>query len=118
MNLRIKRLESDVTREISFLLQTEVKDPIIKNIVITGCSITNDLSFAKVYYTILGDETLEERTEINKSLKKASSYIRGQLSNKIDIRHTPEIQFIYDNSIEYGIKIEEKIESLHKKENS
>lgn len=117
MNIRIKRLESDFEREISLLLQTEVKDPLLKSVVITGCHITNDLSFAKVYYTILGDETLKEREEIDKSLKKASHYVRGQLSNRIDIRHTPEIEFIYDSSIEYGMKIEEKLEEINKKKN-
>ena len=116
MNLRIKRLESDMMREVSMLLQTEVKNPILKSVVVTGCHITNDLSFAKIYYTILGDETEEERTEMKKELKHAGSYFRRLLSDKLDMRHTPEVQFVYDASIEYGKKIEEKLEDIHKKE--
>ena len=118
MNLRIKRLESDFEKEISMLLQTEIKNPLLKSVVITGCHITNDLSFAKIYYTILGNETDEERLEIKKELKHASSFIRGQISRKIDIRHTPEINFIYDQSIEYGEQIERKIEEIHNKNNN
>ena len=117
MNLRIKRLESDFEKEISMLLQTEIKNPILKSVVITGCHITNDLSFAKIYYTILGNETEEERLEIKKELKHASSFLRGQLSNKIDMRHTPEISFIYDQSIEYGEQIEKKLAEIHNKNN-
>ena len=115
MNLRIKRLESDFEKEISLLLQTEIKNPILKSVVITGCHITNDLSFAKIYYTILGNETEEEKLEIKKELKHASSFIRGQISNNIDMRHTPEINFIYDKSIEYGEQIEKKIEEINNK---
>ena len=117
MNLRIKRLESDFEKEISFLLQTEVKNPILKSVIITDCHITNDLSFAKIYYTILGNETKEERINIKKELEHASSFLRGQLAHKIDMRHTPEIKFIYDESIEYGEKIEQKIEEINNKNN-
>ena len=116
MNLRIKRLESDMMREVSMLLQTEVKNPILKSVVVTGCHITNDLSFAKVYYTILGDETEEERLEMKKELKHAGSFMRHLISERLDMRHTPEIQFIYDESIDYGKRIEDKIDSIHSKD--
>ena len=116
MNLRIKRLESDMMREVSMLLETEVKNPLLKSVVVTGCHITNDLCFAKIYYTILGDETEEDRLEMKKELKHAGSYMRKLLSNRLDMRHTPEIEFKYDASIEYGKRIEEKLENIHKKD--
>ncbi len=109
MNNKIERLNHTFVREISYILSTEVKDKDIHFVTITGCKITNDLSFAKVYFTVL-DENKKE--EITKALKKASSYIRGKLSERVEIRHTPELIFIYDDSIEYGNKIEEKLKQL------
>lgn len=113
MNVKIERLNSAFVREISYILMTEIKDEDIKFVTITDCDITSDLSFAKVYYTVL-DET--KKTDTQKALDKASSFIRGKLSSRVDIRHTPELKFLYDESIEYGNRIEKKIEELHKKE--
>ena len=77
---------------------------------ITGCEITNDLSFCKVYFTVLDDSKRESTLE---ALKKSASFIRGELSRRIEIRHTPELKFIYDESIEYGNKIEKIIEKIN-----
>ena len=81
------------------------KDKDIKFVTITGCDITSDLSYAKVYYTVL-DETKKESTK--KALEKAKGFIRGEISKRIDIRHTPELRFIFDTSEEYGSNIGEK----------
>lgn len=113
MNNKIERLNHTFVREISYILSTEVKDKNIHFITITGCKITNDLSFAKVYFTVL-DENQKE--DVSKALKKASSFIRGKLSERVEIRHTPELIFIYDDSIAYGNKIEEKLKQLKNKE--
>lgn len=113
MNVKIERLNSAFVREISYILMTEIKDEDIKFVTITDCDITSDLSFAKVYFTVL-DES--RKIDTLKALDKASSFIRGKLSSRVDIRHTPELKFLYDESIEYGNRIEKKIEELHKKE--
>lgn len=113
MNVKIERLNSAFVREISYILMTEIKDEDIKFVTITDCDITSDLSFAKVYYTVL-DET--KKIDTQKALDKASSFIRGKLSGRVDIRHTPELKFLYDESIEYGNRIEKKIEELHQKD--
>ncbi len=112
-NIKIERWNHAFVKEISEILNTEIKDESIKFVTITGCDITNDLSFAKVYFTVLDEEKKED---IQKALNKASSYIRGELSQRIEIRHTPELKFIYDHSIEYGNKIEEIIDDLHQSE--
>ena len=78
---------------------------------ITGCDITNDLSYAKVYFTVLDKDKKEKVLE---DINNAASFIRGKLSERIEIRHTPELKFIYDDSIEYGEKIEKIIDKLHK----
>ncbi len=113
MNVKIERLNSIFVKEISYILSTEVKDEDIKFVTITGCEITNDLSFAKVYFTVLD---MEKKKETIKALERAKSFIRGKLSERVEIRHTPELRFIFDESIEYGRKIEEKIQELKEKE--
>ena len=97
MSLKIDRLNSTFEKEISKILSNEVKD--------------NNIKF-KVYYTVF-DESKKEDTI--KALEHAKSFIRGQISKKIDIRHTPEIRFIYDESINYGNKIESIIDRINKK---
>lgn len=112
-NIRIERLESTFQEEISMILMTEVRDEDLRFVTITGCDITNDLSFAKVYFTVLD---VTRKKDVTESLNKASSFIRGRLSEKIEIRHTPELKFVYDESIAYGEKIENILEEIHEKE--
>ena len=108
--VKIERYNDLFVKEISMILQTEVKDQNIKFVTITDVDITNDLSFAKVYFTVLNKEYLYFTKD---ALKRASSYIRGKLSERIEIRHTPELIFVYDESIEYGEKIEKILESIN-----
>ena len=110
-NIRIKRLNHAFMEEISMILMEEVRDDDLKFVTITGCDITNDLSYAKVYFTVLDKDKKEKVLE---DINNAASFIRGKLSERIEIRHTPELKFIYDDSIEYGEKIEKIIDKLHK----
>ena len=106
--IKLKRIESQILREVSDIIMNDARDNQIKNITITGCSITNDLSFAKIYFTTQGDKNV-----LLKDLEEASSYIRLQLAERIEIRHTPKIKFVYDESIEYGNRIESIISEIH-----
>lgn len=108
-SLKSKKMGSLFTREVSMILLEEIKDPNIKGVTITGADVTNDLSFAKIYFTLLDRDNKES---VEKTLNKASSYIEMSLSKKIDIRKMPKISFHYDSSIEYGEEIEKKIEEL------
>jgi ribosome-binding factor A len=111
MSIKIDRLNSTFVKEISYILQNEIKDPNINFVTVTGCEITSDLSFAKVFVTIFDKE---KKDETMKSLDGAKSFIRGELSKRVEIRHTPELRFVFDDSIEYGNKIDKIIEDLHK----
>lgn len=113
-NIRIERLESTFQEELSMILMTEIKDEDIRFVTITGCDITSDLSFAKVYVTVLEEE---KKKEILEKLNNAAAFIRGKLSERVEIRHTPELKFFYDESIAYGEKIEKIIDEIHEKEN-
>ena len=108
--MKIDRINSDVKREISYIIANEVKNPHIKFVTITAVSVTNDLSYCKIYYT-----TLKDRDETIKSLKSAKGYIRKELADRVDLRKIPELEFIYDDSIDYAKNIEEKIKEIQDK---
>lgn len=110
MNIKAKRISSQIQKEISNIILNELNNDILKNLNITSCEVTNDLSFAKIFYTYLGDYTQEE---ITNELEKTTTYLRKKIANTIDIRHTPELIFVFDNSIAYGNKIEKLIEKIH-----
>ena len=109
-NVKIERLNHVFQEEISMILMTEVKDEHIKFVTITGVDTTSDLSFAKVYYTVLDDSKKESTAE---ALEKAAPFIRTKLAERIEIRHTPELKFIYDTSIAYGEHIDKLIDKIN-----
>ena len=109
-SIKLSRYNSLFVKEISNIIQNEVKDPDIKFVTITDCEITNDLSFAKVYYTVLDDS---KKKETKLALDKSKGFIRGEISKRVEIRQTPELRFIYDESEEYGSKIDSLIKQIH-----
>lgn len=111
--IRLKRLNHTYNEEISKILHDEMKDPDLNFVTITACDTTNDLSFAKVYYTVLEDS---KKDVVAAALKKASPSIRSILSSRVNIRNTPELRFVYDDSIEYGRRIDEVIEKIKEKD--
>lgn len=113
MKLKGERVASDLVKEVSKILLTEIKDEDLKNVTITYATVTNDLSFAKVYFTTLDDD---KREKVIKDMNNASSYFRSELAGRLNIRHIPEIKFVYDESIEYGKKIEDIIEKINSEE--
>lgn len=113
MSVKIDRISSEVLRELSSILLLEAKDETFKHITLTGCEVTSDLSFAKVYYTYMGEETLED---VKENLKVAEPYLRTVLASRVDLRHTPELKFIFDDSVEYGQNIERILNEIKEKE--
>ena len=110
MSIKIDRIASQMIKEISYILATEVKDNDIRFVTVTDVKVTNDLSFAKVYVTVLKEDKIEETM---KALKSAAGFIRKELANRLEIRHIPELEFVYDESIEYGKKIDDIIERIN-----
>lgn len=113
MSVKIDRIASNFVKEISYILANEIKDNDIRFVTVTDCKVTNDLSFAKVYVTVLD---LEKKEETIKALNNASGFIRKTLADRVDIRHIPELNFVYDESIDYGKKIENIIEQIHEED--
>ena len=110
-SVKLERLNNAFMEQLNIIFGTKVKNDILKNVVVTSVSITNDLSFARVYFTCFN----EDRKVVLKELKESASYLRGCVSKNIDIRHTPELIFEYDESLEYAKRIEEKIKEINEK---
>ena len=101
--VKLERISAQIIRELNSILLKEVKNDELKSITITGAEVSGDLGVAKIYYTFLGDY---EKDFVSNELKNASSFFRTQLAERLDIRHTPELRFKFDESIEYGTNIE------------
>ncbi len=112
LNVKGERVGTDMQRFLAEILLTEAKDKDFKNVTITDCEVTNDLSFAKIYFTT----TDEDRKHVLNDLNNAAGYFRCLLAERLNIRHTPELRFIYDESIEYGQKIEKIIDQINDRE--
>ena len=109
MSLKIDRLNNMFVEEISKIIHQDIKDKDVGFVTVTAAKVTNDLSFAKIYITSLNDD----REKVLNTLNKASSFIRTMMCDRVKIRKMPEIHFVYDESIEYGKKIEDIIDRIN-----
>ena len=113
MSIKTERLGNVLHKEISNILLTEVKDEDLKFVTITNVDLSSDLSYAKVYFTCLEEDKKEK---VIKEINNARKFIRSELmKRKIEMRIIPDLTFIYDESIEYGNKIESLINKIHEK---
>ena len=110
MSVKLERLGHIFTEEISKIIHTELRDESIGFITITYTKKSSDLSYAKVYFSLLD---LSRKDEVEKKLNKASNFIRTNLFDRVEIRKMPELTFVYDESIEYGNKIEHIIDEIN-----
>jgi ribosome-binding factor A len=110
-NSRGGRVNSDVQRVISHVIEFEIKDPRVSSLVsVTRCDVTNDLKECKAYISVLGsDEDAENTME---GLRRASGFIRKRLAESLNLRYTPQIEFKLDKSIEYGVMMSKKIDDV------
>lgn len=112
--IKLKKIGAHIANEVSNICLLESRDELLKNINITGCDVTSDLSFAYIYFTTHLDK---DKTELEKELNDSTAgYLRTKLASSIEIRHTPKLIFKYDNSIEYGMNIEHIINEIHEKD--
>lgn len=112
MSIKIERISDALIEEISYIVSNKVKNKDINFVTITDVKVSNDLGFAKVYFTVLDDSKIDITL---KALKEASGFIRHELRDRIDIRQIPELTFVYDESINEAKKIEDIIEKIHEK---
>lgn len=112
-SIKNTRVNAVVQQELSLLISREIKDPRISPLTsVVAVDVTPDLKQAKVYISVLGDE--EKKKETYEGLKSASSHLRTMLAKNINLRNTPQLEFIMDQSIEYGVNMSKLIDDVNK----
>jgi ribosome-binding factor A len=105
---RLRRVADQIQKELSGLLRTELKDPRVGMITLTGVEVSPDLGHAKVFFTTLGDAEALARTEAG--LKRAAGFLRVELSHRLKLRVAPEVRFVHDPSVERGARLSKLID--------
>jgi ribosome-binding factor A len=108
---RPQKLGDLIQRELSDLVQHELRDPRVGMITLTSVDVSPDLSHAKVFYTTLDPTHLEEAS---RGLKRAAGFLRSQLAKRIKLYTTPELRFVYDESVERGDRLSRLIDAALK----
>ena len=109
------RINGEVLKELSNIIRSEIKDPRINPMTsVVSVEVAPDLKTCKAYISVLGDEKSQQDTIAG--LKSAEGYIRRELARTVNLRNTPEIKFILDQSIEYGINMSKLIDEVTKKD--
>ncbi len=112
-SIKNTRINVEVMRELSNIIRSEIKDPRINPMTsVVSVEVTPDLKICKAYISVLGDEESQKNTL--EGLKSAEGFIRKQLAATINLRNTPEIKFIMDQSIEYGVNMSHLIDEVNK----
>lgn len=110
------RINGEVLNELSNIIRSEIKDPRINPMTsVVAVEVAPDLKTCKAYISVLGDEKSQKDTITG--LKSAEGYIRRQLARTVNLRNTPEIRFILDQSIEYGINMSKLIDEVTEHDN-
>ena len=111
-NNRINKINEEVRRELASVIR-ELKDSRIPMLTsVFAVNVTNDLSYAKCYISVMGDADVQKKAL--EGLKSASGFIRREVGRRIDLRHTPEFLFEIDHSIEHGAYINQVLSDLNK----
>ena len=112
-SIKNTRINGEVQRELSNIIRWEIKDPRINPLTsVVAVEVAPDLKTCKAYISVLGDEESQAKTLAG--LKSAEGFIRSKLAKTVNLRNTPEIRFVLDQSIEYGVKMSKMIDEVTK----
>lgn len=112
-SIKNTRINMEVQRELSQIIRSEIKDPRIHPLTsVVAVEVTPDLKYCKAYISVLGDEEAGKATI--EGLRSAASFVRRELAHRANLRNTPEIKFILDQSIEYGVNMSKLIDEVTK----
>lgn len=110
-SIKNTRVNAEVQRELSNILRGGIKDPRVAPMTsVIAVEVAPDLKTCKAYISVFGDEKVQADTV--KGLQNAEGYIRHELARTLNMRNTPEIKFVLDQSIEYGVNMSKKIDEL------
>ena len=112
-SIKNTRVNTEVQRELAGILRDGIKDPRVATWTsVVAVEVAPDLKTCKAYISVLGDEQAQKDTVAG--LKSAEGYIRRELAHRLNMRNTPEIRFVLDQSIEYGVNMSKKIDDVMK----
>ena len=112
-SIKNTRVNTEVQRELSNILRAGIKDPrVAPGTSVVAVEVAPDLKTCKAFISVLGDEKAQKDTVAG--LKSAEGYIRRELARTLNMRNTPEIKFVLDQSIEYGVNMSKKIDDVTK----
>lgn len=112
MNVKLKTVGNTIMRDISDILRKHAANKYLQEVTVTAVELSADLSYAKIYYTVLNDDNFNE---VEEALDSSVGFVRTELAKVIEMKKVPELKFIYDSSVEYGEKIENVIKELNDK---
>ncbi len=116
-SIKNTRINGEVLRELSSIIHGGIKDPRINPFTsVVSVEVAPDLKSCKAYISVLGDEKSQQDTIAG--LKSAEGYIRRKLAQNINLRNTPEIRFILDQSIEYGVNMSKLIDDVNRQQDN
>lgn len=115
MKIRPEKVAHLMRREVADILERKLRDPrLVATVTVTDVQITHDLSFARVFVTVLGDASAREQAlEV---LRRASGFVRHELGDRLDLREVPEVRFEYDASLDRGRRVEDILRKLEQGE--
>ncbi|MDP1559726.1 MAG: 30S ribosome-binding factor RbfA [Nitrosomonas sp.] len=105
---RTLRVADQIQRELADLINHEIKDPRIRMITLTGVEVDRDYVHAKIFYTTLGSK--EDNFLVEKGLEHAKGFLRSSLSRRMKLRTIPQLKFVYDESVERGVRLSRLID--------
>ncbi len=111
---RTLRIAGQIQRELADLIRNELKDRRVGMITLTDVEVSQDYAHAKIFYTTLGSE--EDNFLTGKGLEHAARFLRSQLSHRLRLRVVPQLHFIYDESVEQGIRLSQLIDKAVKQD--
>jgi len=110
--IRPEKVANAIRKEMSSIIQEELKDPRIGFTTVTSVKITDDLRFARIYYSVMGDKKTRKATEV--AMNNAKGYIRKEIGERLGLRFVPEIRLVLDRTYEHQDKIDEILDNIHK----
>jgi len=111
---RQERLNESIKELLSELIEKSMKDPRVGFVTITGVEVAKDLTSAKVFYSVLGDA--DARKSSSEGLKSARNFLRKEVGRELKLRNAPELRFIYDDTLDRSMAIEESLRKIRNEE--
>ena len=108
---RMDKINQRIKREIGEIVLKELKDPRLEFVTITQVEVSRDLQHAKVYFSVLGNK--EQVKKAQAGLESARGFVRKLIGARVRLRYTPEVEFFYDETIEYSARIEAALQEIH-----